>query len=284
MSTNLPDQPEYKTTMQLLEEARHTSSGGAEFWRAREMQPILGYDEWRNFEAAIGRAYDSITTNGGDASRHFVDTTKMVGLGAGSQREVRDIFMSRLGCYLTAMNGDPSKPEIAAAQAYFVIQTRASEVDEKDGQDQERVRLRDKVTTTFKAVSGVAQAAGVSGPKQAIFHDARYLGLYEMSRREMLRSKGLSDQENPFDRMGALELSANDFQMNLAAETISSEEIKGEAAAIQKNKQIAQRVRKTMIESGAKPPELLQPAEPIKIVRKRLLPPRSPKKGTSSAS
>jgi DNA-damage-inducible protein D len=93
-----------------------------------------------------------------------------------------------------------------------------------------------------------------------------------MSRKEMLRKKGLSDQENPFDRMGALELSANDFQMNLAAETISKEKIRGEAAAILKNKEIAKRVRKTMIESGAKPPELLPAAEPIKAVRKRLNP------------
>ena len=274
MSPDLPDRLEYATTMQHLEGAKHTTPEGVEYWLAREIQPILGYDQWRNFEAAIGRASDSFAANGVPASQHIAETSKVMGFGNNSQQSVRDMFLSRLACYLTAMNGDPSKPEIAAAQAYFVIKTREQEVDGRFAQDQERVKLREKVTETFKDVSKVAQAAGVSGPKQAIFHDARYLGLYDMSRKEMLRSKGLSDKENPFDRMGALELSANDFQMNLAAAAISKENIKGETAAILKNKQIAQRVRRTMIESGSKPPELLPPAEPIKEVRKRLSSPK----------
>ncbi len=36
--------------------------------------------------------------------------------------------MTRLGCYLTAMNGDVRKPEIAAAQGYFAMMTRAQEI------------------------------------------------------------------------------------------------------------------------------------------------------------
>ena len=281
MSPDLPDRLEYATTMQHLERAKHTTPEGAEYWLAREIQPILGYGQWRNFEAAISRASDSLAANGVAASQHIAETSKVMGFGNNSQQPVRDMFLSRLACYLTAMNGDPSKPEIAAAQAYFVIKTREQEVGGRLSQDQERVKLREKVTETFKGVSKVAHAAGVSGSKLAIFHDVRYLGLYDMSRKEMLRSKGLSEKENPFDRMGALELSANDFQMNLAAAAISKENIKGEIAVIQKNKTIAQRVRKTMIESGSKPPELLPPAEPIKEVRKRLYPPKDQKKITS---
>ena len=119
-------------------------------------------------------------------------------------------------------------------------------------------------------VSGAAQNAGVPGNKQAIFHDARYVGLYGMSRKTMMRKKGLSEKDKPFDRMGALELSANNFQMNLAAETIENEQVRGEEAAIHKNKQIAERVRAAMIDSGSRPPEELQAAEPINEVRKRL--------------
>ena len=70
--------------------------------------------------------------------------------------------------------------------------------------------------------------------------------------------------------MGALELSANDFQMNLAAETIKDESVKGESRAIAKNKEIAMRVRQTMIDSGSAPPERLPIAEPIKQVERRL--------------
>ena len=37
--------------------------------------------------------------------------------------------------------------------------------------------------------------------------------------------KGIAWVDNPFDYMGALELSANDFQMNLATETLHTEDI-----------------------------------------------------------
>ena len=39
----------------------------------------------------------------------------------GGIRRGVDYFLSRAACYLIAMNGDPTKPEIAAAQAYFAI-------------------------------------------------------------------------------------------------------------------------------------------------------------------
>lgn len=43
----------------------------------------------------------------------------------GSKQE--DYRLLRLGFYLTAMNGDPRKPEVAAAQSYFAIKTREAE-------------------------------------------------------------------------------------------------------------------------------------------------------------
>jgi DNA-damage-inducible protein D len=49
-----------------------------------------------------------------------------------------------------------------------------------------------------------------------------------MSLRDLKVNKGLGEKEQLFDRAGALELSANEFQMNLAAAVISDEKIKGE--------------------------------------------------------
>lgn len=39
-----------------------------------------------------------------------------------------DFHLTRFAAYLVAMNGDPNKSEVAAAQAYFAIRTREAEV------------------------------------------------------------------------------------------------------------------------------------------------------------
>ena len=270
MVSDLPQDIEIQHTMTCLEELRRKSSRGAEFWFAREIQGVLGYAGWRNFEKVIHRARSSMKTNGVPPSHHIVEVNKMVGVGKGGRSHEGDFFLSRAACYLIAMNGDPSKLEIAAAQSYFAVQTRAREIESTLTEDEKRLELREKVKKSFKAVSGAAKEAGVENSKQPIFHNARYQGLYGMSGKDMKTTKGIEQADNPFDYMGALELSANDFQMNLATETLHTEDIQGEVKAILKNREVAKKVRKTMIESGSRPPEELPISEPIKSVAKRL--------------
>ena len=270
MPLELSQSPTYRGTMDRLEELRRTSSQGSEYWLAREIQETLGYKGWRSFEGVIDRARASMLANEVLPSHHIVETSKMMAIGNDGRRSERDFFLSRAACYLIAMNGDPSKHEIAAAQAYFAVQTREREVEATASEDEKRLDLREKIKKSHKNVSKVANQAGVTSRKQPIFHDARYQGLYGMSAREMKNRKGIRQKDSTFDHMGALELSANDFQMNLAAETIEKESVRGETKVIQKNKQVAQRVRQTMIDSGSRPPEELPAEEPIKDVKRRV--------------
>lgn len=270
MGGDLDQLPEYHKTIQRLEEVRKIGKGGQEFWMARDIHHILGYPVWDKFEPVIERATDAIRSNGADPSHHIASTSKMMGLGKGAQRLGQDYFLSRSACRLIAMNGDPSKPEVAAAQAYFVVQTHRMEQHDALSADEERLRLRDKVSTAFKTVSGVAKDAGVPNTKQALFHDARYQGLYGMSAREVKSKKGLRADDNPFDFAGRLELSANEFQMNLAADVIKKERITGADSVIRKNKAIAQDVRNVMRQNGTALPEDLPLEEPIKEVKKRV--------------
>lgn len=268
--SELPLKREYQHVMERLEALRRVSRKGSEYWLAREIQSVLGYADWRNFQNVIEKARSSMEANAVPASHHIVEFDELMGPGKGGRPQEGNYFLSRAACYLMAMNGDPSKVQIAAAQAYFAVQTRAREIESSRSEDQKRLQLREKVKVSFRTVSGVAREAGVGNPKQPIFHDARYKGLYGMSAKAVKAKKGLAQKDNPFDYMGALELSANDFQMNLAAETLQKEGVAGEWRAIQKNKEVARKVRRTMIESGSRPPEELPVAESIKSVAKRL--------------
>jgi hypothetical protein len=58
--------------------------------------------------------------------------------------------------------------------------------------------------------------------------------------------------------------------MNLAADVIANDRVKSEHKAIKTNLEVAQRVRKAIIDSGAKTPEHLPLEPPIKEVKKRL--------------
>ncbi|MBH0121527.1 phage antirepressor KilAC domain-containing protein [Rhodococcus sp. CX] len=88
---------------------------------------MMGYSAWRNFMVPIERAMKAAENQGHDVSSHFAGSRKVVVRPQGGGSEQEDFELSRFAAYLVAMNGDPNKPEVAAAQAYFAIQTRVAE-------------------------------------------------------------------------------------------------------------------------------------------------------------
>lgn len=111
-------------------EAMRREDERGEFWSARDLQGPLGYTEWRKFEDSIERAQAAALNSGTNVADHFGGADKMVEIGSRAIRLVVDYRLSRYGSYLVAMNGDPRKPEIAAAQSYFAARTREAEVRE----------------------------------------------------------------------------------------------------------------------------------------------------------
>lgn len=106
-----------------FDQIRHTRDDGTEYWSARDLMPLMGYGaDWRNLATAIDRARATAVNTGDDPEVLFGGVTEKSG---GRPRE--DFHLTRYAAYLVAMNGDPRKPETAAAQAYFAVRTRQAE-------------------------------------------------------------------------------------------------------------------------------------------------------------
>src|SRR5947208_3602939 len=94
-----------------FESIKQISPYGAEYWSARDLAPLLGYNKWQNFEVAIQRAMTSCQQVGQNLPDHFTGVSKVIIVGKGAKQTVKDYFLSRFACYLIAQNGDPRKKE-----------------------------------------------------------------------------------------------------------------------------------------------------------------------------
>jgi DNA-damage-inducible protein D len=254
-----------------FEELQKINQYGAEYWSARDLQPLLGYTQWRRFEDAIKRAIISCEQSGNTPDYHFAGAGKPIVGGKGAVQEVPDYHLSRFACYLIAQNGDPRKPQIANAQKYFAVQTRRQEVSDILAADIERLELRKQTSEEFRALSGAARDAGVQNKMFGVFHDAGYKGLYGGKGIEDIKQfKGIDKRENLMDRMNTTELAANQFRMTQAREKLQKENIKGQERAIQTHKKVGQEVRDAIKRIGGTLPENIAPAEHIKQVQKRI--------------
>ncbi len=256
---------------QSFEDLKRTNDHEAEFWSARDLQPLLGYSQWRRFEDAIKRAITSCEQSGNRPDYHFAGAGKPITGGKGAVQVVEDYHLSRFACYLIAQNGDPRKPEIAQAQKYFAIQARKQELTEQLAADQERLELRKQTSEEFKALSGAARQVGVQDKMFGVFHDAGYKGLYGGLGGEAIKNKkGIPVKEQLLDRMNATELAANQFRMTQTRDKLARENINSQQRAIQAHEQVGKEVRAAIERIGGTLPEQIPPAEHIKEVEKRV--------------
>jgi DNA-damage-inducible protein D len=259
MNMSLPD----------FESIKHLNPYAVEYWEARELQPLLGYKNWREFEGAIDRAKVSCEATGNVTDDHFVPSYKKANLGSGAKRPVKDYTLSRLACYLIAMNGNPRLPQVSAAQQYFAVSTRKNEMHEIRQAYQERVQIRLEVAEGNRQLSEAAARAGVRSPMFGVFHDAGYLGQYTLDSENIRLYKGIPEGGEILDYMGREELASNLFRITQTEGRLRREHIVGEDAAIQAHFAVGREVRDTLKRLGATMPEDLPTADSIRTELER---------------
>lgn len=253
---------EANVVIDQLKAAQRTTQKGQPYWMAREIMAILNYGEWRDFKDVVERARTSCENAGNFIAHHFVLMPEKVEIGSGAMRERENFALSKYACYLVAMNGDTSKPEIATAQAYFVEQTYRQESQEKLTEEERRLLLRDRVKDANRKLGGAAQEAGVRSKMFGVFQDAGYRGLYgELGYREIKAKKGIGDKDDLLDCIGRAELAANEFRITQTEEKLRLGAIKGEQKAIDTHHMVGKKVRQAIKDIGGTMPEKL-PAEP----------------------
>ena len=150
-----PSLKEAKTindAFECFESIKKVDEEGNEYWSARDLQGMLGYSKWENFDKVVNKAKISLEKKGLDVDEHLPGAGKVLTVGNGAEIEVNDYHLSREACYITCQNGDPRKMPVAIAQNYFADRTINDEQAQQQKDDVENMLGRYHFTEDHKAL------------------------------------------------------------------------------------------------------------------------------------
>ena len=259
-------------TEKIFEDIKHIDEKGNEYWQARELQNVLGYNQWRSINDLIERAKVACKKSKHNIDDHFALQRKMVDIGSKTKRKVSDYKLSRYACYLIVMNGNPKKEIIALAQTYFTIQTRKQELSGKEynelTEDEKRLYRRNQIRKGNYNLNKTAVNNGVKD--LARFHNAGYKGLYNgETADDIFKRKKLRYREDILDNMGSEELADNIFRIAQTDAKLKRDNVDNEYTANSVHFEVGREVRNSIERLGGTMPEdLPTPDKSLKDLEK----------------
>ena len=265
------DKARIKTILEQYNAVIHKEEeANIEFWYARELMSLLGYERWENFEKAVKRAMSSCETSGIEILDHFREVTKMVQLGSGSKRNIKDYMLTRYACYLIAQNGDPKKEEIAFAQSYFAIQTRKQELIEERITYIERTEARGRLKESEKRLSQNIYERGVDDAGFGRIRSKGDTALFGgKSTQDMKKKLGVKDNRPLADFLPTLTIAAKNLATEMTNYNVEEKDLQGEVSITVEHVQNNSTVREMLGQRGIRPEEL-PVSEDIKKLERRV--------------
>lgn len=238
------------------------NENGLTFWWASDLMTMLGYKDMKSFQKVLDRATKTFVSLNIPHYENII----------AEQREkddhpFQDFKLSRFACYISVMNGDPKKVEVAKAQAYFAQQTRKFELFMQNNDEIERIIIRDEISEGNKSLASVVNQAGIED--FAKFQNAGYLGMYNMPSWKLEQKRGVK-KGKLFDQMGRLELAANLFRVTQTEARIKSKGITGQANLEQTHHDVGKEVRDIVRKNVGTNPENLDQEKQLSDVKKEL--------------
>jgi len=252
-----------------FESHANKTSDGVEFWMARDLQHLLSYAKWDNFQSVISKAKTACEVSGEEIVNHFADVGKTIQMPKGASKEIADIMLTRYACYLIAQNGDPRKETIAFAQRYFAFQTRRAELIEQKILEHERVQAREKLKSTEKELSQVIFEQTGGNQNFALIRSKGDSALFGKTTQQMKTKWGVNKNKPLADFMPTILLKAKDFATEITIFNAKENNMKTESQISKEHITNNHSVRKTLLSRGIKP-ENLKPEEDISKIDRRL--------------
>ena len=234
------------------------NENGLTYWWASHLMLMLGYKEMPSFKSAIDRAMKACLSLNIDCLDNFKKE-----LNNGHD----DYKLTRFACYLTVMNADPKHQQVAAAQVYFIEQTRKFEIIIQKASEMERLAIRDEIKEGNKSLNKTASRAGLTD--YARFANAGYMGLYNMTNWELAKRRNV-DKKDLHEYMGRTELAANLFKLTQTEERIKNYNVQGQQNLEATHQRVGREVRDIILKNSGKSPEELPMERKLPDVRKEL--------------